>query len=419
MSDNGVVDSGLSQHARRVIVIVAVGSLLWLATMIAARLGGILGASHLVAFSRYLAAETLIAAGLLHALSWRTSRAPEVLRLAIALAVTGVALPILDTLAPWAAGESAVNVTAAGVRVALLCAILGAGVAALGHHTCPPAADWTVAAMWAIAIGDLTWLLSVFWPSQFLGAAPAFNLAAGTLLVAAGVAELRATWQRQRGESATLGRELEQVRMLHRERLHDARSTVAGVIGASELLARDAVPAASERVRLTELIAAELVRLQHVLNADARESLQEYDLLETIAPVLLAHHVECPQPEPVRAVGHPLATAGALANVLRNARVHAPGAAVAIRVHQRPGVAEVVVDDDGPGIPRELRQAVLQPGVRGSARGVPGDGLGLASAAAALAAQGGTLWLGESASGGLRVTLQVPTLVQPIDAIAC
>lgn len=431
MVDNG---GGMPARGRHVIVIVIVtlGSALWLATMVVARIEGVPAIIHFVEFSRYLAAETFIAAGLLHALCWRTSRSPGMLRLAIALVATGFTLPILDSIAPWSVGDPELNSVAAAVRTTLLCVILAAGIAARGERVFPTTAAWTATALAAIAIGDSVWLLSVWRPQQFLGLASAFSLAAGVLLIAAGTADLRATWQRQRGVSATLSRELdstfqllERAGALQRERLHDARSAVAGVIGASELLARTVGEPAGEHTRLKELIAAELTRLQHLLGA--AEPLQEFDVLDVIRPVVLAHRLECPQRntaleaavEPLRAVGHPHATGTALANVLRNVRVHAPGAGVLVTVRRVADMVQIDVADDGPGIPRELWHAVLRRGVRRAGPDVPGEGIGLASAAAAMARQGGSLRLDDSSSGGVRVTLLVPAALRPVHAIAC
>ncbi len=67
-----------------------------------------------------------------------------------------------------------------------------------------------------------------------------------------------------------------------------------------------------------------------------------------------------------------------LDNLLRNARVHAPGARVRVGVAAGgDGTARITVDDDGPGIPPEEREAVLGRGVRSRTAVAPGSGLGL------------------------------------------
>ncbi|HEY1724232.1 MAG TPA: ATP-binding protein [Steroidobacteraceae bacterium] len=68
----------------------------------------------------------------------------------------------------------------------------------------------------------------------------------------------------------------------------------------------------------------------------------------------------------------------------------------------------IVVDDDGPGIPQELRQRVIERGVRADEH-VPGHGLGLAMVRETVALYGGRLYIDTSvALGGARVELQLP-----------
>jgi signal transduction histidine kinase len=67
----------------------------------------------------------------------------------------------------------------------------------------------------------------------------------------------------------------------------------------------------------------------------------------------------------------------------------------------------VCIEDDGPGIDEGLRQQVLTRGVRADET-VPGSGLGLAIVADLVALYGGSLQLGRSALGGLKVELQLP-----------
>jgi two-component system sensor histidine kinase PhoQ len=68
----------------------------------------------------------------------------------------------------------------------------------------------------------------------------------------------------------------------------------------------------------------------------------------------------------------------------------------------------IVVDDDGPGIPQELRQRVIERGVRADEH-VPGHGLGLAMVRETVALYGGRLYIDTSlALGGTRVELQLP-----------
>ena len=67
----------------------------------------------------------------------------------------------------------------------------------------------------------------------------------------------------------------------------------------------------------------------------------------------------------------------------------------------------VVVEDDGTGIPAELRETVLQRGVRAD-ESAAGSGLGLAIVRDLAELYGGSIELGAGTLGGLRATLKVP-----------
>ncbi len=71
----------------------------------------------------------------------------------------------------------------------------------------------------------------------------------------------------------------------------------------------------------------------------------------------------------------------------------------------------VTVDDDGRGLPREQRDAMLQRGMRADEE-VPGSGLGLAIVDDLARLYGGEVALGESPLGGLRAELSLPRVAQ-------
>ena len=89
-----------------------------------------------------------------------------------------------------------------------------------------------------------------------------------------------------------------------------------------------------------------------------------------------------------------------LGNLVENAARFAR-TRVVIAAAQRPDGVELVVSDDGPGVPAADREAVLARGVRLDRNG-PGTGLGLAIVADVVEAYGGRLAL-EDARPGLRV----------------
>ena len=81
---------------------------------------------------------------------------------------------------------------------------------------------------------------------------------------------------------------------------------------------------------------------------------------------------------------------------------------VTIQSSSSNGRTDIVVEDDGPGLAAELRETVLQRGVRAD-EAAPGSGLGLAIVADLVELYGGSIHLASSALGGLRATLTLPS----------
>ena len=105
----------------------------------------------------------------------------------------------------------------------------------------------------------------------------------------------------------------------------------------------------------------------------------------------------------------PAAFKRCLANLVSNAARFA--STVAITGHRDHRWLTVTVDDDGPGIPQQLREDVFKPFLRlDDARNQDegGTGLGLAIARDIARSHGGDITLGSSPMGGLRATVKVP-----------
>ena len=104
----------------------------------------------------------------------------------------------------------------------------------------------------------------------------------------------------------------------------------------------------------------------------------------------------------------------AVANLLDNALKFTPeGGTVALSARAEPGGVEIVVADDGPGMPDADRQRAGERFFRAdAARTTPGSGLGLSLVRAVAALHGGAIALGETHPGaaqpGLKVTLRLP-----------
>ncbi|MFA0784456.1 sensor histidine kinase [Fervidibacter sacchari] len=83
------------------------------------------------------------------------------------------------------------------------------------------------------------------------------------------------------------------------------------------------------------------------------------------------------------------------------------GGMVIIRTGVRENWARLEVEDDGPGVPAELRDRIFNPFVTTkAARG--GTGLGLAIVQNLITAHGGRIWLEDSPSGGAKFIVELP-----------
>jgi two-component system osmolarity sensor histidine kinase EnvZ len=105
----------------------------------------------------------------------------------------------------------------------------------------------------------------------------------------------------------------------------------------------------------------------------------------------------------------PAAFKRCLANLVSNAARFA--STVAITGHRDHRWLTVTVDDDGPGIPQQMREDVFKPFLRlDDARNQDegGTGLGLAIARDIARSHGGDITLGASPMSGLRATVKVP-----------
>ena len=98
-----------------------------------------------------------------------------------------------------------------------------------------------------------------------------------------------------------------------------------------------------------------------------------------------------------------------IANIVDNAVKY--GRVAHVRLSLGPETVVVTVDDEGPGIPADRRQAMLEPFNRRETsrnRATGGAGLGLAVARSVVEAHGGTIEIATAPSGGARVSVELP-----------
>jgi two-component system, sensor histidine kinase and response regulator len=97
-------------------------------------------------------------------------------------------------------------------------------------------------------------------------------------------------------------------------------------------------------------------------------------------------------------------------NLLTNAARHTPPAAhVWVRVRPEAEGATIVVEDDGPGVPDDLKTEIFEAFHRGrAARDLPGSGIGLSLVARFAELHGGRAWVEDRPGGGASFRVYLP-----------
>jgi two-component system sensor histidine kinase TctE len=112
--------------------------------------------------------------------------------------------------------------------------------------------------------------------------------------------------------------------------------------------------------------------------------------------------------------GEPLLLSEAIKNLIENAIKHCPrGSQISVRCALAAGKASIAVDDNGPGIPLDLRRQALERFGRLNGDSNSGSGLGLSIANEIALRHGGSLELSRSGSGGLSARLDLSAIGKP------
>ena len=194
---------------------------------------------------------------------------------------------------------------------------------------------------------------------------------------------------------------------------HDLRTPTTTIIGAASTLERlevgtqDARILAGAIVRsgqklaglLDDLLGVEALESGLGLSVESRDlGAVAHDAIESMdlppRPLLVIDR------EPATVLIDPAKVARVVDNLVLNALRHARGAGtVWVRVRAKPGGAELVVEDDGPGVSNDEREAIFAPFHRGRTN-APGSGLGLSIVSGFVGLHGGRVWVEERSGGG-------------------
>jgi PAS domain S-box-containing protein len=170
----------------------------------------------------------------------------------------------------------------------------------------------------------------------------------------------------------------------------------------------------AEQARRLEQLLSDLLDLDRLRLGALEPTLRETDVAELVARVTSTHGVAV-SGEPVVAQVDPAKVERIVENLLANARKHTPrGTDISVWVAQQDGGVLIAVDDRGPGVAAEEREAIFEIFNRGGgdlAVSIPGVGVGLALVAQFAALHGGRAWVEENPGGGASFRVFLPSRV--------
>lgn len=195
---------------------------------------------------------------------------------------------------------------------------------------------------------------------------------------------------------------------------HDLRTPITRLRLRSEFIEDDGIRPQMLRDldQMNAMVESVLMFLHNGHSPAAMTTIDLTSNLQTICDQFadMQHAVSYVGPDHLFLRARPEALDRAVTNLVENAVRYGGGAVV--RLTARPNGVEIAIEDNGPGIPEEQKDAMLQPFVRGdAARGMneaTGFGLGLAIARAVVEKHGGTLELINRKPTGLTAKITLP-----------
>jgi two-component system sensor histidine kinase KdpD len=219
---------------------------------------------------------------------------------------------------------------------------------------------------------------------------------------------------------------------------HDLRTPLSSIIGAAGTLRladvewsqaerREFAAAIEREAERLNRIVGNLLDLSRIQGGALAPALDWHDAglllrsaIERLRPAVAGHELVLDIPPNLPAVlMDPVEIDQVIANLIENAaKYSAAGGAIRIAAFVEGQELQVVVEDDGPGLPPEALPRLFEPFYRApGAQRVRGSGLGLAVARGLVTAHGGRMWAENRVQGGARFGFTLPVPLFGVGAI--
>ena len=210
---------------------------------------------------------------------------------------------------------------------------------------------------------------------------------------------------------------------------HDLKSPLSGILGAMQTIRRDEEIhlTLDERESLYEVIEQsgkkmnrlinDMLDLERIDSGSLQPNRKATDVGELTQRV--AKEARDLQGRPIRIDAErvnvevdPAKVERIIENLLLNAARHTPpGTAVYVSVHAMPGGVLLIVEDEGPGVPDELKDVLFEPFRQGESATGGGIGIGLSLVRRFAQLHGGSAVIEDREGGGARFVVRLPGVV--------
>lgn len=207
---------------------------------------------------------------------------------------------------------------------------------------------------------------------------------------------------------------------------HELRTPLTSVVGYSTLLKESIEDMTAEDVRVCvnamasqskrlERLLVDLLDIERMARGTLQPTLKDTEVRETVRTVLHNMNVAGRVTMDVKGPAHACIDAALvermLENLISNALKHTPAdARIWVRAVRRDGELRLTVEDNGPGVPDEIKERIFEPFEQGEVpEHAPGTGVGLTLVSQFAKLHGGRAWVEDRRGGGASFRVVLPS----------